>query len=251
MLNVAVSVIIPSKNRLNLLSEALESVSSQTFRDFEVIVVNDGGADPSGEAAKYAKSFPLKLINKSIPKGCAAARNEGIKASEGTYIAYLDDDDLWVGSHIENLFSILEVNKEAGVAYSDCEIQKVDVNCRIVESKRLGVDFNLQQMLENDFIPPSSIMHRRKCLENAGLFDEGMGYSEDWDFLLRFAKLFKFVRIPLVSSIIRIREDGSNSSSNVNPERIRCLKLLQERYDTPELDVKTFWEVACHYEKKV
>jgi len=251
MPNPAVSIIIPTKNRIPLLSEALESVSLQSFKNFEIIVVNDGGTDPAGEIVHFSKDFKLKIINQKGSKGCASARNKGIEVSKGKYLAFLDDDDLWLPGHLENLFFFLEENNKISLAYSDCEVQRIKENGKVIESKGLGVNFNIQDMLENDFIPPSSIILRKNCLKETGFFDESMGYSEDWDFLLKCASKFNMTRVPVTSTIIRLRNDASNHSSKINEERIRCLKLIQKRYNTAELDVKTFWEVACHYEKKL
>ncbi|MEJ5284065.1 MAG: glycosyltransferase family 2 protein [Brevinematia bacterium] len=96
-----VSVILPTFNRLKLLNEALESLSNQTFKDFEVIVINDGGEIPKKVIENWNNILDIKLINSNINNGPGIARNIGIEESQGDFLAFLDDDDIFLPSHLE------------------------------------------------------------------------------------------------------------------------------------------------------
>ena len=89
-----VSVIIPTYNRAALVAEALASVQAQTYRDFEIVVVDDGGTD--GTAAALAEWREVKVLRHSRRRGVSAARNTGINAARGQWLAFLDSDDLWL-----------------------------------------------------------------------------------------------------------------------------------------------------------
>jgi len=91
-----------------MLSVALKSIARQTFRDYEVLVVNDAGEDVSGLVKGFARSMPVRLITHESERGPSAARNTGIAASRGKYIAYLDDDDYYFENHLATLHDFLQ-----------------------------------------------------------------------------------------------------------------------------------------------
>jgi glycosyltransferase involved in cell wall biosynthesis len=116
-----VSIIMPAFNAERFISQALESVASQTYTRWEIIVTNDGGTDNTAEiVSTFARqiSQPLKLLHHAQPQGPSAARNTSMKAATGNYIAFLDADDYWLPDHLESLYAILSTGK-GDLAYSD------------------------------------------------------------------------------------------------------------------------------------
>jgi glycosyltransferase involved in cell wall biosynthesis len=243
-----ISVVIPTFNRPGLLSEALRSLTLQDISDFEVVVVNDAGCDVQEIVDSFSAILNIKYVNKLTNAGLAAARNSGIEASYGEYIAYLDDDDIFLPEHLRTLKNALDEWKEVGLVYSDAILQKeLEVDGVVVGTRErpLKRDYDRNIMLHDSFICPSAVMNRRECIERVGGFDEEMRWCyEDWDFFLKVNTVFEIRRVAGATVKIRLRDDGSNMSSKVNRHRIDAARKLRERYGVSEIEPKTFWEVA-------
>jgi len=242
----SVSIVLPTRNRPVELSQALERVARQTHLEIELVLVRDGG-EPLGEDVKdrLAKlEFPAQVLeHDDPPAGLAAARDRGIEAARGGAIALLDDDDLWEPDHLARLAQALDRDESLDLVYSDAVIAN-----EILDRRRtLARDFDLAVFSRDSFIPPSSILARRSAFERFGLFDEGLPYSEDWDWLLRVALgRGRIARVPGASVTVRIHEGGMSQLNGAArlAERQRCLDLLSRRYGLPPIEPKTFWEVA-------
>src|SRR3972149_7344928 len=113
-----VSVIVPTYNRPDMLGDCLDSINGQTYSNLEVLVVNDGGQEVEEIISNSNKGGNVRYIKHLANRGLAAARKSGIRAAEGKYIAYLDDDDIYYPDHIETLVGFLEKTGKK-VAYSD------------------------------------------------------------------------------------------------------------------------------------
>jgi len=120
--NPTVSVIISTYNRAHLIGRAIQSVLNQTYQDFEVIVVDDGSTDNTEEIVKSFNDPRIRYIRHEKNKGAAAARNTGIKAARGKYIAFQDSDDEWLPEKLEKQMKVFEnAPPEAGVVYTDMQ----------------------------------------------------------------------------------------------------------------------------------
>jgi len=116
--NPLVSVIVPTLNRPAMLRDALASIAAQTYSPIEIIVVNDAGGDVEGMVSRFGLKQRIVYLKHAINKGLSAARNTGLKAASGDYIAYLDDDDVYYPDHIDTLVSFL-LASDFKVAYTD------------------------------------------------------------------------------------------------------------------------------------
>lgn len=243
-----VTVILTTYDRPRPLREALASLRAQHGVQFEVVVINDAGCDVSEVIADFNVSLSLRYINLEQNSGSPAARNAGYRRARGRFIAYLDDDDLYLPDHLAHLAARLGCTPEVGLVYSDALLlreRRAGDNSRSVERRVLAQDYDHATMLRDCFIPPSSMMHRRECFERAGGFDETLRWCyDDWDFLLRVGAQYIIERVAGVSVAIRLRDDGSNLSSIRRPERMMAASYLQRRYGVAEIKPKTFWEVA-------
>lgn len=180
-----VSVIIPTYQRANLVPLAIKSVLAQTYQDYEIIVVNDGSTDNTKEV--LAKFVPQIIAIHQENRGLSAARNTGIKASQGKYIAFLDDDDRWLPEKLAKQIPILETKPKVGLVFSDTFA--VDNQDKVLgkssESNpqpKVKVSWTL---FEQNFIPVVTVVLRRACLDEVGLFDESLTACEDYDLWLR------------------------------------------------------------------
>lgn len=228
-----VSVIIPTYNRLDFLGRALGSLVEQTFKEFEVILVNDCGDPLEALLQPFAEQLDLTYIRHGKNHDRAAARNTGIRVARGTYIAYLDDDDAYRPDHLEVLVKGI---RDAGccVAYSEAqwveEIKTPNGYQAVGATLCKDPSFNRDRMMVCNYIPILSLIHDRSCMDEVGMFDESLGTHEDWDFFIRLANRYRFVHIPLVTADVSIRNDGSSTTSGSRPDFIRTLKIVHARY---------------------
>ncbi|CDM64374.1 glycosyltransferase family 2 protein [Pyrinomonas methylaliphatogenes] len=241
-----VSVIVPTRNRPQLLREALQSLVKQRGVRFEVIVVNDAGEDVQSVIDEFTGALDITYIQLARNQGLPAARNRGVERARGSYIAYLDDDDLLLPSHLARLAARLDARSDVGLVYADALLLRqkfAEEGLHTVAHRILAHDFDIEIMRHDSFIAPSAMMHRRECFDAVGGFDEAMRWCyEDWDFLLRVANRYRIERVAGATAVIRLRND--NMSRVVRPERARAARLLQQRYGAGEIEPKTFWEVA-------
>ena len=210
-----VSVIIPTYNSAQYIAEAIESVLAQTYKDYEIIVVDDGSIDNTREVLKPFMDKIIYVYKEN--GGQASARNLGIKMSKGEYIAFLDSDDIWLPQKLELQVELLDSRPEVGLVYSDNYRFTDDEGIIGLGSQRVqglsGMVFN--SLFLKNFIPTLTVMVRRKCLDDVGLFDESkhIVHSEDYDLWLRIAKKYEIAYIdkPLAKYRYRYhRKDGFN-----------------------------------------
>ena len=178
-----VSVVIPTYNRLPKVKDAIDSVLSQTYRDFEFWVVDDGSTDGTGEALRVFGN-KIKYISQDN-RGASAARNLGARVSRGKYLAFLDSDDLWEPEKLEIQVKCMEENPQFPLCYTDeIWIRKgIRVNPKKRHGKYSGWIF--EKCLPLCIISPSSALMRRALFEETGGFDETLPVCEDYDFWLR------------------------------------------------------------------
>lgn len=209
------SVIVRTRNRPDLLGDALESLRAQTFRPFEVVLVNDGGADVSAVVAAV-RDLDVVIVNTS-GVGRSGALNRGIAAAKGRYLAFLDDDDLFFPHHLETAVRFLEANREFAGAYGDVEVAEIESEASGAARVRrrhapFAQDFDRDLLLFGNYVPIIALVLRREAAERAGPFREDLDLLEDWDFLIRVSREHTLRRIPLVSAEYRVRLEGTNQT---------------------------------------
>jgi len=214
--NPIVSVIIPTYRRNEFIRESVGSVLQQTFKNFTLMVINDGGSDELEDILRTFKDNRIEYFK--VPhRGLSRALNIGLWASGSKYISYLDDDDIYYPEHLESLVTLLE-EKNLEVAYSDtyCVRQeKRDDQYITLEKELYSKDFDPPMMLvRNCILAPLAIMHRRDCLKSVGYFNEKLPVVMDWDLWAHMAQKFKFNHVKKPTGEYRVRTDGTNISSN-------------------------------------
>jgi glycosyltransferase involved in cell wall biosynthesis len=177
-----VSIIVPTYNRPALLPRALASVANQTFRDFEVIVINDGGNCPYVD--KSLSGFgKTKFFSKNWG-GPGSARNRGLDLSDSEFVAYLDDDDEWFPIHLERLISTLNQNPKSKIVYGSADL--VDAGLPV---RRWGHSKFNKFVLDGFYtiFPLTTCIHRREILLKTHNFDENplLIGPEDCEFMIR------------------------------------------------------------------
>lgn len=199
-----VSVVIPTCNRPVLLERAIESARDQSFRDIEVIVVDDGSEGDTAQviACSMEKDARIKCIRNKKRIGGAAARNRGIDIAKGKYIAFLDDDDVWRRRKLESQLALMERSK-------------IDVACTCAFFKRYlhffsktyypPPDVTLQQILKANILGGASVCFcRTSMLRRIGGFNPCLKSCQDWDLWIRLRQLGRIstCREPLVDYFV-------------------------------------------------
>jgi glycosyltransferase involved in cell wall biosynthesis len=207
-----VSVIIPAYNAGRYIKEAVDSALAQTYKNCEVVVVDDGSTDNTRQVlAPYIDAGKIKYIYQEN-KGLAGARNTGIKNSSGEYITLLDADDIFLPRKIERQVNFLEKHPECDICYCDLyhfyedkPDQLLKLNYRYYSGKEV-----LPHLIAGNFIAPISVVARRTVFERFGYFDETLKRSEDIEFWLRIALGGgQICFLPEVLGKLRIRRSGN------------------------------------------
>jgi glycosyltransferase involved in cell wall biosynthesis len=187
--NPQVSVIMPSYNTSRLISTALDSVLQQVFRDFEVIVVNDGSPDTE-ELEKVLQPYLSKIVYVKQPnKRAGGARNTAIAKARGEFLAFLDSDDSWLPQHLASQMQMFKDDPSLDLVYSNCVLAS-DLGdsgefMRLCPSE--GTANFAALVVERCHIPISSVVVRKRIFEKAGTFDETLARCDDYDMWLRAA----------------------------------------------------------------
>lgn len=186
-----VSIIIPAFEAERYIGKALESVRSQTYENWEIIVTNDGGKDATGRmVSDFARQTPrnVVLLEHAQSQGPSAARNTAMKAAKGEYIAFLDADDIWTPEHLNSLCAVLATGK-ADLAYSDpyvfCETPLGEM--QLLPHDTTEMKNPSQDLFRRNFINTSAAAITRRLMEKVGGFSPGR--AEDLDYWIRSAAL--------------------------------------------------------------
>ena len=239
-----VSAIIPTYNRKAYVLEAVDSVLEQTYGDYELIVVDDGSEDGTGEALKEY-SEKLRYAHQDN-NGVSSARNSGLELAEGEFIAFLDSDDLWLPEKLDIQVAWMDKHPEAQICYTD-EIwirRGVRVNPRKKHAKYSGEIY--PQCLPLCIISPSSALMRRGLFEEVGTFDPSFPVCEDYDLWLRVAARFPVFFIPQKLIIKRGGHAGQLSQQGWGNDRYRVralVKILETGALTPQMRELTIEEL--------
>jgi glycosyltransferase involved in cell wall biosynthesis len=225
-----VSVIIPTYNRAHLIGRAIQSVLDQTYPDFEIIVVDDASTDNTKEVISEFQNGDerIRYIRLDNNKGGAAARNTGINAAQGVYIAFQDSDDEWFPDKLRKQMTLFTTApKEVGVVYTGFwrieNGNKIYIPWSWVIKKNGNVH---KELLNGNFITTQSIVTRKECLEKAGMFDESLPRLQDWELAIRLSLYYHFMCIdePLVNSFYSIESISANDKALVKAMKIVLLK---------------------------
>lgn len=246
----SISVIIAAYNAQDTIVETITSVLNQTFRDLEIIVIDDGSKDCTCDRVRSIKDERVKLFS-CKNGGVAKARNRGIERATGEYISFLDHDDLWTKEKLADQIAALERSPDAGVAYSwTMHLFGDEDPIRFVPLKQVYHQGNVyEQLLLTNFInSASNILVRREAVESVGGFDPIPVSNEDWDYYLRLAAKWQFVLVPQYQ--ILYRQTANSMSSQVQRLEQGGQILLDKAYQSipsPSLRKQSLFNLYIYY----
>ena len=235
-----VSVILRTKDRPLLLQKAMTSLASQTFRDFEVVLVNDGGVDVSGLVNLFKPQFPIQYVYHPTSKGRTAAVNAGIYSSTGRWITYLDDDDILYPWHLETLFQATGDGKHKFVYsdYNQALFLDMDAVSPTVLKGMPPREYDRRVLLVQNYIPIHTWLHARECAEKAGAWDETLDRLEDYEFLLRVSENYSFQHVRKVTCEYRYYLSGANSIYSDRRRSMQALEHIYKRYPVADSELQ-------------
>ena len=241
-----ISVIIPTYNRKHTLQRAIDSVLSQTFKPYEIIIVDDGSKD--GTKEWLLQNYPSVQYIHQPNNGVSSARNKGIQISQGSWIALLDSDDEWMPEKLEYQSRFIEVNKDSSFCHTN-EIwirNGVRVN-QMKKHKKYGGDI-FKHCLDICRISPSSSIINKDVFEEVGAFDESLTVCEDYDLWLRVTAKFNilFLDEPLIKKYGGHLDQLSRVPEGIEQYRIRSLEKILSMGSLTETQFRSAKDMLIH-----
>lgn len=223
--NPLVSIILPTYNRASYLKKSINSVLSQTYKNFELIIVNDRSADNTAEVVSglMAQDDRVKLIVNETNTGLVKSLNQGVRAARGEYIARIDDDDLWHNKEkLAKQVQFMESNP-ACVLVGGGVIRVNEESEEIVRHLLPESDEDIRKViLKDNLFVHTTVMFRKNTWEKTGGYDESLVFSEDWDLWLRMGKIGGMHNL---QEYFTTYLQGSQNISNNNVMRNAILNL--------------------------
>lgn len=242
--NPLVSVVIPTKNRPELLQYAIKSLLEQTYENWQAIVVNDGGCDveslirsldPEGKKVHY--------VSLGVSKGPSGSRNVALSLAQGEIITYLDDDDVYLPNHLEKV--VERIVDGAAVVFTQVKwvIEKIENGRRIDLSedyRYINHPHSNEDLLVQNYITMISLAHRKSCLQKIGGFDERLTALVDWDLILSLSKYYLIERINDITVVNRTRAFvQDNVSRNERKNFVELFERIYAKFPVDDESIKS------------
>jgi len=235
-----VSVIIPAYNAARFIGEALQSVLQQTFQDFEIIVVDDGSTDDTARVVAGIADPRIRYVYQEN-KGLAGARNHGLRLAQGTFVAFLDADDLWHPMFLERCVTYLRLYPDWAVVYTWATF--VDQNNRTLpqgfRAKLVGKVL-CERLREGNVFPIHAALSRARVIKTVGMFDETLSALEDWDLWLRVTSRYQIGCLP--ECLARYRLAGESLSASLDRMQTARFAVLYKHFGPLDGD-RRLWSV--------
>ena len=256
------SVIIPLYNKEDFVEQTINSLLHQSHIDYEVIIVNDGSTDNSVKKIESLIDNRFKIINQKN-LGASHARNNGIKASKGNYVALLDADDFWHGDHLLELKKLIEKFPSAGLFCNNYEVKR---NEDFITSATFNFSFSKDYIIIKDFfeastitfIPTSSsVAFLKSTFYDVGTYNISLRTGQDIDLWIKLGLKYKVAFNPKITMTYNIYDDNSLSKSKYNSDRYQLINNYNEEEKTNQslkkyLDINRYaLALRCKINKEV
>ena len=241
--SILFSVVIPLFNKENYIEDTINSILSQTYKGYEIIIVNDGSTDQSLSIAKsLLHKFKLKTIISQKNKGLSAARNLGISLAKGDIVAFLDADDIWDSDFLETiamLYQSFPIAEVYGTYYTEYYSKKVRFHPKVtldksLKSRRFVIDNFFDVNLGQPIINPSTLACRRSVFSEL-IFNEAIDFAEDIDFYINCFSKKKLAYAYDAKCNVRINIPNQMTKSNLSGQRIPNFKDFKKNTQNKSL----------------
>lgn len=235
MINPKVSVVIPAYNHEKYVGEAIQSVLDQTFRDFELIIINDGSTDHTEAEILKFKDERIRYYSQEN-QGLSATLNRGIELARGEFFNFLPSDDAFLSEKLATQLKAFEESKDIGIVFSYQIV--IDGEGREVKDDPIVDWFNVPfetkeeifpALFERNFLSAPTTLVRMECFKRVGLFDESFKTAQDYDLWMRILKCYdiRLIKAPL----LKLRWHGGNLTYRTTPEtELERSKVLLKAY---------------------
>lgn len=223
-----VSIVITTYNYAEYLARCVDSVLDQTYQNIEVIIVNDGSTDNTDQIVdRYHKSGMIRYI-KQQNAGQTIAKNNGLRECTGEFIAFLDADDYWMRDKLEKQLAVFAGDEKLGVVYTRAKWIDKNDKPTIINDLKTHSGWVTNHFVFDNFVHFSSVLVRKNCFEDVGVFDESLDMGIDWELWLRVSKYYKFAFIDEQLIAYRVGHQGQMSHKQV--ERHQQSDYILERF---------------------
>jgi len=223
-----VSVVLPTHNRPAMLKRAVSSVLEQTYENIELIVVDDASSPGADRVLREVSDKRLIVLRNEKKLGGSASRNRGIEKSRGVYTAFLDDDDSWLPTKIDEQIACFEkASPRVGMVYTGYRYETTDGRVVPGAGKPIVRQDVLVALLRGCITTTSTATIRRDCLDEVGGFDENMPAAQEWDLWIRLAKRFHFEYV--ARPLTRLTIHGDQLSADLK-RKIEARRLIFDKY---------------------
>ena len=227
-----ISVVIPTHNRSDLISRAIKSVQTQTYTDTEIIVVSDGSTDDTKTVVEELGKTDerIRFLEYHPARGGNVARNTGIEAASGEYIAFLDDDDEWYSNKLEAQMHVMESSDKIGLVYTGVHIIYVNEKVEYSFKAKEKGDLSRKILLDNCIGTTSTVMVRKRLFEKTGVFDVELKALQDYDLWIRFCQVCEIGVIP-EEKINYYNYTGKKQVSAITQKYIDAFLYINKKYE--------------------
>jgi glycosyltransferase involved in cell wall biosynthesis len=232
-----ISVVIPTYNRSKLLERAVHSVLSQSFQQFELLIVDDNSPDNTAEVAASFGDERIRTIRHDENRGSSATRNSGIRNARSEFVAFLDDDDEYLPDALAEGYNALQ-NLPESVGYvlgGYVLVQDTPQGEEVVEERLPQIpaftsreSSYLSFLRQVPFGAGNGVVFRRSAFDTVGLFDEGLRAAVDRDLFIRFAPHFEFVAIPKL--LVRVHKHVGAQLTDPSPKRVAAYEQIAAKH---------------------
>jgi glycosyltransferase involved in cell wall biosynthesis len=227
--NSLVSVVMPTYNNAQFISDAIESVLTQTYKQLELIIIDNFSEDNTKELVLSYDDPRIKYIKFKNNGIIAASRNIGIKHSAGEFIAFLDADDKWLPQKLERQVACLRANPEIALFYGLSKTFGLISTVTYLKSGFSGKIF--YKLIESNFIPCLTVMVRSSVMQDVGRFDEDeeIKFAEDWELWLRIAYKYNIGFTPEVLGYYRVHKTGHSHDEHQIQRAIKVIDKIRKK----------------------
>lgn len=242
--NILVSVVVPAYNAESSIKTTIDSIINQTYKNIEIIVVDDGSKDSTAEIVESYKNDRIKLINKENG-GVSSARNLGIKSSRGDYVAFCDSDDVWSLDKLEKQVAV--INSFKNVDFVGCNRNGEQTRV-LLNSYNIIKKMKFSDLLLRTFPQTSTAVIKKTVFDDVGMYDENQKYAEDGNLWLRICKKKNCYMMP--DSLV-VTGDGKPSfgfsglSANLKGMSNGVIKNINEMYQLNYINAFTRLFLIC------
>jgi len=245
-----VNVIIHTYNNERFIAETVESVLNQTYKEYEIVVVDDGSVDGTRDALiPYMQKIRYHYKENG---GIASAKNAGIGLSQAEFVAFLDHDDLWAPDKLQLQMECFNENSQVGLVYAKYTSFRDGKELRTKPEKGYS-GWIFKELLSKSFIQTSTVVVKRECLDAVGPYDESFSLGDEYDMFLRIARKFQCSFID--KSLTRYRVHDTNASNNdflFDNENLGVYKKVYNNFtDLDGVEKKILRKRIARYSMKV